>query len=336
MYWLRHRGELTESAAALVAARQATIIDIGGADEFFGDLAEKLARLDNIAVRRQQPAALWDAHHAPRGGRHSGWQAIPLLQLRNVAVLDSVRRDDCSPIGPSDREAVVAALDAAAFSTQLGVVADRYPIISASLEASPEDPIMKSYPLKSWIPTPGGFQNLAAASYRLGGDATSGVSALLEIWLPRPQSGSVLVTLDTALSLRSGVDVRDAVRLWQAGLILITGAIPDALRSILPDYADVTQVELHVIAPSHTLDGAQRATSLLDQLDLRVFGEHTDETPAALGQAMRVSGALEAPEAADLVVDALERMLLDGGFLDPRVAISSLRDEARRWTVRTV
>jgi hypothetical protein len=333
MYWLRHDGQLTESASRLIAKRRATVIDIDGADEFFLDLERKLQRLDDVAVRRRQPAALWDSHHAPYGSRQSGWEAVPLLQLRTVAVLDSVRRDECSPIGPAAREAVVDAMAGSGYSSALDQVVDRYPIVSAAGPSSDAGTIVNSYPLGDWIATPGGFQNTAAASYRRGGDATSGISALLEIWLPRPQSGNVLITLDTAMSLRNRLDVTDAVSLWHAGVIALTGAVPDAMRGSLPDYADVTQVELHVIAPTHAVDGTQRANSLLEQLDLRTFGEHAVDIPATIGQAMRVDGAVEASAAAELVIDALERMLLNGGFLDPRGGIAALRERTHQWTV---
>jgi hypothetical protein len=95
-YWLSHHGVLTEAAKRVVDHRRATVIDINGADEFFMDLGSRLERLDTIAARRRQPAALWDYHHAPNNvGPPGGWAVLPLLHLRVASVLAPVRRDDC-------------------------------------------------------------------------------------------------------------------------------------------------------------------------------------------------------------------------------------------------
>lgn len=326
MYWLRHGGPNanTEEATRLIAARDATVIDIDDADSFFTDLHVRLERLDNIAIRRQQPAALWDVHHPPNiTNPQRGWSALPLLQLRAVAVVPATR-EGCSPIGPTDREAIVAALENADFSGKLWVMSERDHVVSA-LEPTPQGQFYKSHQLGTWGPTPGGHQSLAAASYRLGGDASTGLSAILEIWLPRPNNGSVTITLDVALSLFGGVSLDTAVGLWQAGLVLLTGPIVDGLRGILPREADVTHVEIHAAAPAASGHGHERTTGLFEQLGLYVFGEPTDELPRTIGQAMRVDGTLEKGPAGELVIDAVERIALNLGFLDPRPAINTLR-----------
>lgn len=127
MYWLRHGGPDASSneAAALIAKRDATPIDIDGADEFFADLQARLERLDNIAVRRQRPTALWVYHRPPNTTNpQAGWAALPLLQLRSTADVFAPL-DACSPIGPGDREALVAALENATFSGQMWVLSER-------------------------------------------------------------------------------------------------------------------------------------------------------------------------------------------------------------------
>jgi NAD-dependent SIR2 family protein deacetylase len=328
MYWLRHEGGAATSkeAAALIAKRNATPIDINGADEFFTDLQARLQRLDNIAVRRQQPAALWVYHRPPNvTNPPSGWAALPLLQLRS-AVDVFAPLDACSPIGPGDREAIVAALEDARFSEHLWALSGRDLVVSA-LEPTPPDKFFKSLPLGNWGPTPGGHQSLQSASYGLGGDASMGLSSILEIWLPRPGNGAVTITLDTGVSLHGGLLIEDAVVLWQSGLMLLTGPLLDALRTIVPHDAEVSQVEIHVAAPATSGQGHDRATGLIEQLNLRVFGEPTDRPPATVGQAMRVDGALELGPARELVIDAVERMMLNLGFLDPRPGIKAIREK---------
>ena len=175
---------------------------------------------------------------------------------------------------------------------------------------------------------------MASASYRLGGDASVGVSALLEVWLPGPQHGSVQITVDIALSLRGGLAVPDAIRRWQSALMLLTSPIPDALGGILPREADVTHVEIHAAAPESPDQGHTRTEGLLEQLGLRIFGQPTDSVPRAVGQAMRVQGALDEHAAGEIVLDALERIALNCGFLDPRTAMNCLREEVRRRSRR--
>jgi len=326
-YWLRHQGRLTEPAIRLVDARRATLIDIESADEFFTDLSAKLERLDNIAVRRRQPTALWVHHHAPQGGSPpAGWVALPLLQLRAVSIVAPVRLDDCGPIGPADREALVAALETAPVTDEIWVIGNNHSIVSA-LEPTPADTFYRPLPVTPWLPTSGGHQSLASAFYRLGGDASMGVSALIEIWLPGPQRGSVLITLDIGLSLRGGLAVPDAIRLWQSALMLLGGPIPDALGGILPREADVSHVEIHAAAPESSGQGQTRTAGLVEQLGLRIFGEATDSVPRAVGQAMRVPGVLDEHTAGEIVLDGLERIALNCGFLDPRAAMDRLREE---------
>jgi hypothetical protein len=152
--------------------------------------------------------------------------------------------------------------------------------------------------------------------------------------LPRPGNGSITITLDIGLSLRGGLSIDDAAGLWQSGLILLTGAVVDALRGILPSEADVSHVEIHAVAPAMSGQGHDRSDGLLEQLGLRIFGEPTDDPPRTVGQAMRVDGALEEGSAGELVADAVERMALNLGFLDPRPAINSLREKLARQQVR--
>ncbi len=328
-YWLCHQGRLTEPGTRLVDARRATRIHIESADEFFIDLNARLERLDNIAIRRQQPTALWVHHHGLQtSSPHAGWAALPLLQLRAVSVVSSVRLDDCAPIGPGDREAVIAALENAPLSDLIWVIGNNHSIVSA-LEPTPADRLYPQPPASAWLPTPGGHQSLASATYRLGGDASVGVSSLVDIWLPRPQSGSVLITLDIALSLRGGLAVSEAIRLWQSALILLTGPIPDALGGILPREAEVTHVEIHAAAPDTSGQGHTRSEGLFEELGLRIFGQPTDSVPRSVGQAMRVQGALDERDAGEIALDAVERIALNCGFLDPRPAMNTLRDEVR-------
>jgi hypothetical protein len=204
-------------------------------------------------------------------------------------------------------KAVVAAIENAPVTEEIWVIGNNHPIVSA-LEPTPADKLYRRLPASSWIPTPGGHQSLASASYRLGGDTSVGMSSLLAIWLPGPQRGSVEITLDIALSLRGGVAVTDGIRLWQSALMLLTGPIADALSGILPREADVTHVDIHAAAPDNSGQGHTRTEGLFEQLGLRIFGEPTDSVPRSIGQAMGVQGALDEHDAGEIVLDAVERI----------------------------
>ena len=49
---------MAEPARRLVAQRQACIIDTAGADEFLGDIVQKIERLDQVAQRRSRPTPM--------------------------------------------------------------------------------------------------------------------------------------------------------------------------------------------------------------------------------------------------------------------------------------
>jgi hypothetical protein len=74
----------------------------------------------------------------------------------------------------------------------------------------------------------------------------------------------------------------------------------------------------------------QREEGLAERVELGIFGSLPDSIPRSVGQAMRAEGALDELAAGELAVDALERMALNCGFLDPRVAIHRLREDVRR------
>jgi hypothetical protein len=78
-YWATFEGSISEPASRLIAERRACVIDTGGADEFLGDLVQKVQRLDQIARRRSRPTLLRTYFFAPDwSNAPQGWGAIPL------------------------------------------------------------------------------------------------------------------------------------------------------------------------------------------------------------------------------------------------------------------
>ena len=84
-YWTSFRGELTETARRLIDQRQGILIGTEGADEFFVDLSERIARLDQRAIRRGRPTPLRSYSFPPQqSSTPEGWAAC---RCRNFAQL---------------------------------------------------------------------------------------------------------------------------------------------------------------------------------------------------------------------------------------------------------
>jgi hypothetical protein len=91
-YWVSLGRTLTEPARRLIAKRDAAQITIGSADEFFVDLNNKIARLDQRAARRGRPAALRSHRFAlPRTAHNPGWV------VGGTAAAPSSHRDGYGP-----------------------------------------------------------------------------------------------------------------------------------------------------------------------------------------------------------------------------------------------
>jgi hypothetical protein len=323
IFWTAYGGQLTESARRLIDLRKATVIDITGADEFFVDLGDRLGRLDQIAARRGRPTPLRTYVFPPeQSTAPQGWAVLPLLQLRAVAALGPATLDTCGLIQPQHRDLLVGTLRLSAVAAQLRAFSAR-PAASATTEAT----TAVAAPLVDWEPTPG-HQSTEYASYRLGGDATGGVSCLVSTTFPGyGVHGSVVFKVDMALSLANTLRLGDVARLLRDALVLASASLPEVFVDILPVDAELHQVEVHLLAPS--LDGTNRnrPNELLQRVDLSQIGAPTRAVGPLMGFAARISSPLTDRDAAELVVQAIEYMVLAYGYLDPRLGITLLRQE---------
>src|SRR5664279_3279003 len=161
-----------------------------------------------------------------------------------------------------------------------------------------------------WAPTPGAYQSTEYCSYRLGGDATEGASALLSVRLPSfGQTGaSVVVYFDVGLAISGKMRLDEAARILSAGLIAATSVVPLALADLLPMEAEARLAELHIGAtdPPNAVYNASAGTSpLTDRLDLPSLG--TRERPASrtLGFSAQIPGPLADQQATELTVEAI-------------------------------
>jgi SIR2-like domain len=323
-FWTRFHGELTEGARRLIALRKAHVIDTAGADQFFVELTERIARLDERAARRGRPTALrvhtlMPPHHAPQG-----WAVLPLLQLRAATAIAPASLETVGIIGPREREEITAALSSSEITGRLHAMSSRTPASAIS----PDSPAPHEG-LGAWQLTPEGHQSGEAASYRLGGNAAAGISALATVQLPTvgANTGSIVVALDIALSLMEPIRLADTAWLLRDALMVTAGTLPTALGHVLPADAEVTRAELHIVAATTMGDGTFRNNELESRVDLSVLGQPSRPVGPWIGFAAQVPGPFSQAEANALVADAFEHMALAAGYTDPRVGIRALRHE---------
>jgi hypothetical protein len=329
MFWATFNGHVTESARRLIDLRRAQIIDTSGADDFLPDLSQRVERLDQGAARRGRPTPLRSYLFPPdQTSVTPGWAVMPLLHLRAVAAVGAVTQDSVGIIRPEQRDALVQTLRTDAVTQALRELA-LAPPGSASSEPPAPGSSITPIPLTDWVDTPGGYQSIDNASYRLGGDGAIGVSALASVQGPSfGITGSIVFKLDVGLSLAGRLGLGDVARLLRDGLVLTTAVLPDALAELLPSDANVFQAEFHVMASPTDGNQRNRPNELDDRIDLSPLGSETRTTNAGfLAYASRVPGPLTQRDAAEIVADGIDYIALTRGFLDPREGIAQLRLE---------
>jgi hypothetical protein len=323
IFWTLLDGSLKENARRLIDLRRATVIDTHGADEFFVDIAKRVRRLDEIAARRSRPTALRTYSYMPNSTVVSvGWNVQPLLQLRVVTTVGPATLDNCGILEPRHRTAIVDGLRSASITAQLRTVAAA-PAASAKPDPTIPHVSVGVYPLvEDWELTPGGHQTTEHAAYRLGGDGEIGVSALVWIAFPRyATTGAVKFTIDVGLSLAQPISLGEAAKVLRDALVSATTTLPDAIADTFPTDAELTHAEVHLLAAN------AQPNQLLLCIDLAMLGERSRDLGQSMGYAVRLSDALGEREATELVIDAINLMALDHGFVDPTIGIDSLRYE---------
>lgn len=323
-YWATLEGHVTEAGRRLVGMRGATEITTTGADEFLVDLADRVDRLRRRAIRRTRATPLRVYSHPLRQSPPpQGWSAVPLMQVRAVAMLGPATVDTCGMIRPGQRAELEQMLASAPLTSRLHL-----------LSSSPSSPALDvddaaaggPEPLGVWSATPDAHQSMEAASYRLGGDANAGISALVRVELPAvAHGGSVVVTVDLAVSLARSLRLAELAMLWRDGLWLVSDLAPDALQEILPADAEAMQVEIHALASERFQGGA--ANRLAGRIDLSSLGAPTREIGPSVGFAAYPPSTMSEHAATELVADGIEYMALAWGYLDPQTGLGALRRE---------
>jgi hypothetical protein len=327
-YWAAFQGRVGDPAAQLIAQRPTSVIQTTGADELLVDLVDRIELLDNRAARKGRPTPLRRYAFPPeRNAPPTGWAVLPLLQLSTVTTVGPATLDSCGFIRAQDREGIASALHAAALTTQLHGLAGAPPTSAQAVD----DPARAGDTPRVlvWAATPDGHQSDEQASYRFGGDASSGVSAIVTVVMPGVglHGGSILFTVDIALSLDAAVRLGDAARLWRDGLVLTSALLPEALADVLPPDAEARVGELHVLAADTDGHQLSRPNQLEKRIDLSSLGSPSRPLRSSMGCAIGLVGALTELQAADVVVQAVDHMAHANGYLDPRTGMAALRHE---------
>ena len=181
-------------------------------------------------------------------------------------------------------------------------------------QSTPGTTIQAPY-VNNWDATPGGYQSYDCCSYRIGGDATAGISALLAIRLPGLQGpgggGSVVFTAEVALSLQKAIRVAEAAMILRDGLVLVTATLPESIAEVLPSDATTNHAEVHFLAATQYGSPAtqgNRENDVQQRVDLSPLGTPTRKIGQSLGFAARLPGPLTDREASDLVCEAIEQL----------------------------
>jgi hypothetical protein len=105
------------------------------------------------------------------------------------------------------------------------------------------------------------------AVFRLGGDGSSGVAAIVDVKCP-PQftpGGAVEVVLDMGFSVGGKLWVDSVAALLRYGAALVTTDLPAAIEDILPVGASFERIELHALAGPMAKDNTHRENSHLKE-----------------------------------------------------------------------
>jgi hypothetical protein len=324
MYWATHRASIADAARQLIEQRQAWTIDTAGADEFLGDLVERLQRLDQVGRHRGRPVVMRSHSLLPRSNPPvDGWRFTPLLQLCAYAVFNVSSPDDCDIFRGEHRAKLEATLQGSPLTPRLRGIGSLQPDSVPDPTVARQRSVGFEVP-ERWVPTPEVRVFGQHASYRLGGDAERGVSALARVDVAgQPQNNLVVVKLDIGISVAVPLALGEVVRIFRDDLPLITSDIPDALSEMLPPDTTLHRVELFVAAWSQN----DRSNSLPERLDLRELGTVPQGLGEILGFAARLPGPLSRREAGELALQAIDYMVNNAGFLDPREGLERVRKE---------
>jgi hypothetical protein len=324
IFWAA-RGDVSEAARRLIAGRRAIAMTIEDADTLFVDLTDRLDRLA-AAARRRGPVRFGHVVFFPPAGTvQTGWTHVPLLQLRAGIQIGPAAGDSVEPIDIPDRIRLVRALNAAALTEQLRVLAAVWTPSAAAIEPAATG----QHSLDAWHTPDDSDQTTLLATYRLGGPQTSGVGALVNIRMPDPLHGAALtITVDVGLTVAEQLDLSMVAVLLRDALLAAAVDVGAALGELLPPDATVMHVECHVDASTDDGLGFSRLNGIEQRL-VWPWPRPANRPLTTLRVAADVQASFGGADAADVVERGLRLMLLNAGVLDPDPMVDAIHQALR-------
>ena len=336
-YYAAHGGRLSEAAERLTTQQEMHVINISGANAFFGDLVDRVMILSERARRRVAPQRSKQYyHHITTSGPPQGWTQLPLLTIRVVGTISDVHED--FEIEADDRDKLVAALNASKVVERLRNLQGAP--LTAKCADGPSSVGLGTPPfvgLVGWEYEQSAYQNEVHVVYRIGTDGSNGISALAEVRGPgqHMSSSSVTCFIDMGFSVEQKLQLETVAELICTGLVAVTAEMPGALIDILPRNAEVTKCEIQLLASNMNSDNSMRNNAFSDVINLTLVNSFKYPAPQNPGQQMmyaaNLTGGLSRAEAADLTVDAIGRMVKQLGYMDPRDGQKAIQKTLESW-----
>ncbi|MDA8359615.1 MAG: SIR2 family protein [Actinomycetota bacterium] len=334
LYFAAYQGKTETAAKELIAVREGRVISHAGADRFFADLAERIARLEREAVQHSRPTRMKAGAGIIQYQNNQvlpGWATVPLLRLEVAAQFSE--QNDYDIFRAGDRAELASALDANVLRFMLAAEAmqDR-PGPGAALKPSVllrGDPPPQPIP-GMWELNPEWENSANQCHFRLGGNASDGISALAMALLPRAQMAGSTTSfiVEMGFSLKRMLDLSAVARTLIEGLLLVTDVMPRTTVRAQSAGTRLAAAEIMIRAKADPKTPADQTPGpITARLNCAPFGtRQSNEHKDLYRYGLMLDGRTPTrDEAAEAVVDAIELMAYELGYLDPRSAIKELR-----------
>lgn len=319
-YWASYRGELSEDARRLVTGRGAHVIKNAGADALMRDVEARVEALDRLAARRRAPSRATYVH-TPRD-RPSGWSDMPLVLARAVVALSPATTETTGLLDPQARGALLAALTDGGLHKAVKALAAVGDPAHANAQRHPGSPAGPSPEVTGWQAPDGAYQSTTDAVYRLGTDASTGISALLSIRTPQQSIGAEIALIcDIGISLTVGPALETVAETLRTALLSLSNEVVNALGTVIPDAATALRWEAHWAAPSSS-DSLNRPVPPTAGIDFGAFGAPTRPSVPYGGYAETPDGPATEQSITSFLSRAFATVALDNGYLNPSPVFS--------------
>lgn len=322
-YWVAHRGELQPAAQRLVEEHQAHLITSSGADEFAGDLTQRVAGLDRRETRRRHPRPAI-ALAGIDGVSVPGWEEAPLVHARAAAAIPNLLEWP-TLINARLRARILQTLTRTELTSLLQRLNSGHTPAQTSALNGPGRPGPVVTPTPEWALAEGQHQHSSRAVFAWGSRGGPGACGLVTVTAGDSLASELRVTVDVGLSFVDGVPDEVFVDVLHVALLTAAGDMAAAADGTLHDGEPVERLELHWQVPDGSA-GMRRPVPPQHTVHLDRLGPHATAMEQRGGYAEVSSGDEITPDAAvQTVLRALERVALDIGLLDPDAGIEALR-----------